>query len=361
MGTGRPAQATAPTARGLLLAVLAVAGLALFATQPLRWQQLGWPAMTLVVTFVLVPLLDAGVGAPRGNVFEPVPAGLARWLPSLHLPLQAYLLVAAARLAADLSPGGLLLLALGVGTIAGGLGITIAHELGHRASRLDRSIARILLASVGYAHFQIEHIRGHHVRVATPEDPATAPAGMSLYRFLPRTVLGGLRHAWRLEAMRLAARGRASWSPANGVLRGGLLTLAIVAAIGAWAGAAGMLLWSLQALWAVVLLETVNYIEHYALRRRRVGERYEPVGPRHSWNADFALSNWLLFNLQLHSDHHARMSAPYDALRSVPGAPQLPAGYPAMVVVAFLPPLWFRLMDPRLPPQGALPGTADSG
>lgn len=333
----------------MLIGLFALAVLALFATMPLVWLALGIPWMTLVVTFALIPALDAWVGAPRQGAMQALPEAVARWIPRAHLVFQAWLLVEAARLAPTLAWAELVGFALAVGTVTGGVGITVAHELGHRATRIDRAIAKALLVSVLYGHFFVEHVRGHHVRVATPDDPATAPRGMNVYRFIPRSVIGGFAHAWKLEAMRLRRSGRRAWHPSNWVLSG-TASSGLLLGAAAWAGGAqALVLFVMQAIWAFVLLETVNYIEHYGLQRRRQGARYEPVQPRHSWNADFAISNWLLFNLQLHSDHHAHMERPYEALRTMPAAPQLPAGYPTMVVAALVPPLWFALIERRLP------------
>jgi alkane 1-monooxygenase len=237
--------------------------------------------------------------------------------------------------------------------VTGGIGITVAHELGHRASRLDRALAKALLVTVLYGHFFVEHVRGHHVRVGTPDDPATAPRGMNVYRFWLRSVGGSFIHAWRLEALRLSRTGGSAWSLRNWVLTGSLLSVALVAAAWLAAGEKGLAFFIVQGVFAFTLLEVVNYVEHYGLRRSRDGARYEAVAPRHSWNADYTLSNWLLLNLQLHSDHHAHMERPFETLRSMPQAPQLPAGYPTMVVAALVPPLWFALIDPRLPAQPA--------
>lgn len=330
----------------MIAALFGTAFLVFFMLSPLHWVALGMPWITLVITFLLIPLLDAAVGAP-GPGPRAVPA-FARWIPRLQLPLQIALLVQAVRIAPRLEWGQLVVFALAVGTVTGSLGITIAHELGHRSSRLDRFIAKALLVTVCYGHFFVEHVRGHHVRVATPEDPATAPRGMSVYRFIVRSVIGSYLHAWKLEVMRLERKGRRAW-PENWVLVGTLLSLALAVAAGWAAGVHGVALFVLQAAWAFVLLEIVNYIEHYGLQRRRIDGKYEPVREEHSWNADFTVSNWILFNLQLHSDHHAHMERPYEALRTVPGAPQMPAGYPAMVLLALVPPLWFATMDPRVP------------
>jgi len=322
--------------------------LAVFTLMPLHWAGIGAPWASIAVSFVALPLIDALVGSPRRNDGRPRAIPFVRWIPRLQLPLQAALLIGAVRLAPELPMGQLLVFAVAVGAVTGGMGITVAHELGHRSSRFDRAIARALLVSVAYGHFFVEHVRGHHVRVATPDDPATAPRGMSVYRFVPRSVIGGFRHAWRLERMRLGRRGRSAWHPSNWVLSGSVLSAGLLALAGLVAGPQGALLFGVQAVCAFVLLEIVNYVEHYGLLRRRVDGHYEPVREEHSWNADFAVSNWILFNLQLHSDHHARMNKPFEQLRTVPDAPQLPAGYPTMVLLALLPPLWFAVMDSRV-------------
>jgi alkane 1-monooxygenase len=323
-----------------------------FTLSPLLGQALDAAWLTLVIAFAAVPLLDLLIGTrlSQSNA-EPLP--LARWVPRLQVPLQAVLLIAAVLLAPQLGSGPLLLLTVAVGTVTGGVGITVAHELGHRASRLDRALAKVLLVSVAYGHFFVEHVRGHHVRVATPDDPATAPRGMNVYRFWLRSVCGSFRHAWRLEALRLQRTDRSRWSLRNWVLTGSLASGGLLLLAGWAGGIAGAVLFALQAVVAFSLLEVVNYIEHYGLRRRLSGARYEPVAPHHSWNADFTVSNWLLLNLQRHSDHHAHMERPFETLRSVAKAPQLPAGYPTLVLAALLPPLWFALIDPRLPAEPA--------
>jgi len=324
-----------------------------FALMPLHWVSVGAPWASLLVAFVAIPLIDLWVGPPRKRSERPQTVNrfisIARWLPRVQLLLQSVLLIQAVRIAPSLSWGELLVFGIAVGTVTGGLGITVAHELAHRASSLDRIIAKALLVMVGYGHFVIEHVRGHHVRVATPEDPATAPRGMSVYRFIVRSVVGSFAHAWRLEAMRLQHQGRSAWSAANWTLTGSVLAVALLV-LAAWVGGVkAATLFAFQAAWAVVLLEVINYIEHYGLQRRPVGDRYEAVGAEHSWNADFTISNWILFNLQLHADHHANMQRPYEELRSVPTAPQLPAGYPAMTLLALIPPAWFAVMDHRIP------------
>lgn len=330
----------------MVTAIAGIAFLAAFTLGPLFWVAIDAAWMPIVIAFALIPVIDAWVRRPRHRRVQPLP--LARWIPRTQIIFQSVLIVQAVRIAPSLAATELIVFGLAVGTITGGIGITIAHELGHRASRLDRAIARALLVMVGYGHFIVEHVRGHHVRVGTPDDPATAPRGMNVYRFIVRSVAGSFLHAWRLEALRLQSTGRGAWHPANWVLSGTLASLVLAALAFAFDGVAGVLLFVLQAAWAIVLLEVINYVEHYGLERKRIGDRYEPVRPEHSWNANFAVSNWVLFNLQLHSDHHARMRRSYEELQSIDTAPQLPAGYPAMVLLALVPPAWFAAIEPRL-------------
>ncbi len=323
--------------------------LLLFTLGPLHWVSVGAPWVPIAIAFAAIPLIDAWVGAPKHPTRGSFTSAWFRWVPRVQLPAQAFLLLYALAIAPTLTWPDLIVFAAAVGTITGGVGITIAHELTHRESRIDRAIAKALLISVGYGHFTVEHVRGHHVRVGTPDDPATAPHGMSVYRFIVRSVVGSFRHAWKLEAMRLRHAGRSAFSPRNWVLSGTVLSLTLLAAAFAFSGAKGAVLFATQAAWAIVLLEIINYIEHYGLARRRVGSAFEPVRPEHSWNADYTVSNWILFNLQLHSDHHAHMERPYERLRSMQSAPQLPAGYPAMVLLALIPPAWFAVMHRRMP------------
>jgi alkane 1-monooxygenase len=332
-------------------AFLGIFFLAFFALSPLAWAAMGMPWLTLCTFFLIrcSTLPSAHRSGRRGNT------GARTVDPAVQLPLQAVLLVQGIWMSAGMEPLHLIVFAVAVGAVTGGMGITIAHELAHRPSRLDRLIAKALLVSVCYGHFTVEHIRGHHVRVGTPEDPATAPRGMNVYRFFVRSIVGSFAHAWKLEAIRLAHCGRSAWHPANWTLTGSVLSILLALVAGWWGGTAAVLLFVVQAVVAIGLLEIINYIEHYGLQRRRVDGLYEPVHERHSWNADFTVSNWILFNLQLHSDHHTHMRRPYEQLRSAPDAPQLPAGYPAMLMLALVPPLWFAAMDRRIPPPAAIP------
>lgn len=306
-----------------------------------------WAAWACMASLQLLLALAERVPAWQHSPPAAAPQAVHRVVLWGHAVLQAALLAWALVLLQRPGTGAPEALALGlaVGGISGSLGITFAHELGHSRSRADRALAWLLMGSVLYAHFMVEHYRGHHPRAATQADPASARRGESLWRFLPRTLAGSLASAWRLEAQRLAQWHRPWWrSPllAATLLQGAGL-VALAAALGPWALLFGLV----QAAYAVFLLETVNYIEHYGLQRREADGRREPFGVMHAWNADHAITNAVLANLQRHSDHHMHAWKPYAELQPLPG-PQLPTGYAGCLFLASVPPLWFRLMHRRL-------------
>lgn len=231
------------------------------------------------------------------------------------------------------------------GMACGVLGINAAHELGHRPTRHEQFMAKALLLSTLYMHFFIEHNRGHHKHVSTDEDPASSRRGEWLYAFFLRTISGSWLSAWKLEEQRLRKKSLAVFSLHNEMLRFQVIQLALVAAIAIAFGHEVMGWFMGAALIGILLLETVNYIEHYGLRRRKVGDSYERPMPIHSWNSDHPLGRLILLELTRHSDHHYLASRKYQVLRHFDESPQLPAGYPAMMALAFVPPLWFRVMD----------------
>ena len=268
------------------------------------------------------------------------------WLLRVFVPLEFVLLGAGLYRAADADWPVLLSVVFCCGFVAGAQGISFAHELGHSRKRFDRALGWILMTLVNYPQFMVEHYRGHHVRAATHDDPASARSGESLWRFLPRTLGGSLRGAWRLERLRLAQR-RKSWI-ASPLLWCTLANVAFIAALAGFGQWKMLAFWLLQSAWAVWLLETVNYIEHYGLQRRAGADgRPEPFAVHHAWNADHVLSNSVLANLQRHSDHHMHAWKPYAELEALPG-PQLPTGYAGCIVLAAIPPLWFSLMHARM-------------
>jgi alkane 1-monooxygenase len=308
----------------------------------------------LGVTFVLVPIFDALIGIDASNPPEQAPPPLdgaalrlATWL---AVPVEIFMLLYSAFNVArpEARPVELVGAVLSAGIAGGVIGITVAHELIHRHSRIDRVLGGVLLAGVGYLHWMIEHVAGHHRRVATPDDPATARLGEPLPAFLARSFVGGYRSAWSMEAARLGKLGF-RWPLANRVLWCSLVPLLLAGALGLALGPRAAVFFVAQSLVAIGLLEIVNYIEHYGLQRRLVRPGvYERVSPLHSWNASHRLTNALLFNLQRHSDHHVWPQRPYHTLRHHAESPQLPLGYAGMALLALVPPLWRRVMDPRV-------------
>ena len=309
-----------------------------------------------MVLYVAIPLLDLVIGDDPSNAPEEAVAWLDqdryyRWVTYLFLPCQFVSFGAAFWLMTR--HGGLPVIdRLGIAVTIGmlnGIAINTAHELGHKKEHLERWFARIALAPSGYGHFFIEHNRGHHVRVATPDDPASSRLGESFYRFWPRTVAGSVRNGWQLEKTRLRRMERSTWSLRNDVLNAWAMTVVLWAGLIVAFGVGIAPYLVLQAVLAFSLLEAVNYLEHYGLRRAQLPNgRYERVNPRHSWNNNHLTTNLFLYHLQRHSDHHANPTRRYQALRHFDESPQLPAGYAAMILLAYVPPLWRRVMDKRV-------------
>ncbi len=307
------------------------------------------------LVFVLFPLLDVVVGMDPTNPPDSVLKYLEqdryyRWCTYLFIPIQYAGLVFACWLwsSGDLSVVESIGLALTMGVV-GGIAINTAHELGHKRASSEKWLSRVALAQTGYGHFFIEHNRGHHVKVATPEDPASSRLGESFWAFLPRTVAGSLRSAWEIETARLDRLGKSPWGIHNDVLSAWAMTVVLFGGLAVVFGAVVLPYLLVQAVIGFSLLEVVNYLEHYGLlRQKREDGRYERCLPEHSWNSNNVASNVLLYHLQRHSDHHANPTRRYQALRHVDEAPQLPTGYAGMIVLAWFPPLWRRVMDPRL-------------
>ena len=308
-----------------------------------------------IFVFGVLPLLDTWIGADCVNPPESMVAKLEqdryyRWCVFLFLPLQFAALVWACDWwsSGSLTLGDCFGLAATLGVV-GGVGINTAHELGHKSEEMERWLSKITLAQTGYGHFFVEHNRGHHVRVATPEDPASSRLGESFWAFLPRTVAGSLASAWEIEGQHLRRGGKPVLSPGNDAINAWAITVALYGILTVVFGAAILPWLILQAAIGITLLEVVNYLEHYGLARQKLPDgRYEPCAPRHSWNSNHIVSNVLLYHLQRHSDHHAYPSRRYQALRSFDEAPELPSGYGAMTVIAMVPPLWRHIMDPKV-------------
>lgn len=313
-----------------------------------------WSWALPVVIFGLVPLAELFLPSSRQNAAPELERARRQdrrfdLLLYATVPLQLGLLLTLGLRAPQLEGAELVGAVLSVGIVFGALGFNVGHELGHRADRREQLAAKILYMTNLYGHFFVEHNRGHHAHVATPEDPASARRGEWLFPYWLRTISGGLRSAWSIEAERLGRKGRSPLSWENELVpmfAGQIVGLvAFFAVFGPKAG----LCWLGAALIAVLLLETINYIEHYGLSRERTAEgRWERVRPAHSWTTDRPISRALLFELTRHADHHANPGRPYPTLRHFAEAPELPAGYPGMIVLALCPPLFFAVMDRHL-------------
>jgi alkane 1-monooxygenase len=318
------------------------------------WTQVFWFSGPIWI-LVMIPLLDRLFGEDRTNppdwaVPQLVEDRFYRWCTYLFLPLQYASLVFACWVVAtnDLAWWQMLGYALTVGTVAG-VGINTAHELGHKQPAVERLLAKLALAQSGYGHFYVEHNRGHHNRVATPEDPASSRLGESFWAFLPRTVVGSARSAWGIEAKRLRGQGKRVWSLDNDVLTAWAFTVVLFAALIAVFGWKILPFLVVQAVFGFSLLEVVNYLEHYGLLRQQdANGRYERCNPQHSWNSNHVASNVILYNLERHSDHHAHPTRRFQALRHFDESPQLPSGYGLMLGIAYIPPLWRAVMDKRV-------------
>lgn len=308
--------------------------------------------LTPVLAFGLTPIVEAVLGENPANDLPPSDATrrVYDWLLYLNVPLLwGLLLTTLWQLTHAVLPGwqqaGLILSA---GTTVAALGINVGHELGHRATPHEKAMAHLQLLSALFLHFYIEHNRGHHRYVATPRDPATARRGESFYAFLLRAVPGEVRGAFALEAERLGRQGISAWSFQNALLRYVAAEVVFVLVLAAGFGWAGVGYFLLIAAVGMVFFQLVDYVEHYALRRREVEPGiFERVRPCHSWNADFVLGRVMLYELTRHSDHHYQPARKYQTLRHLEPSPQMPAGYPAMMLLALVPPFWFRVMDER--------------
>lgn len=358
-----------------------IAPTALFVMLPVVWglNRLGWHAAAQVplwigpiLLYVLLPILDLRFGPDGQNPPDGVMEQLEndkyyRYCTYAFIPFQylsvvfgAYLFTASnlgwlgfpTGSEGALSWAGKLGVALSVGVL-GGVGINTAHEMGHKKDALERWLSKLTLAQTCYGHFYIEHNRGHHVRVATPEDPASARFGETFWEFLPRSVFGSLRSSLRLEAQRLRRQGRNPWHPrtylSNDVLNAWLMSVVLWGVLIAVFGPALIGFVIIQAVFGFSLLESVNYLEHYGLlRQKNPAGRYERCSPQHSWNSDHLVTNLFLYHLQRHSDHHANPTRRYQTLRSMEGAPNLPSGYASMIALTYFPPLWRKVMDHRV-------------
>ncbi len=314
-----------------------------------------WLVLPLFLMFVLGPLFDWVFGEDENNPPEELVPQLEedtyyRILTFLTVPIHFVMFFGCAIWVGtqDMPWWGFLALTIAVG-FSDGFAINTGHELGHKRTRLETWLAKIVLAVPAYGHFWIEHNRGHHRDVATPEDPASARMGESIYKFARREIPGAFHRAWMIEHERLCRKGIPVWSLQNEVLQSYIITIVmqigLIAAFG-WIMIPFLIIHNFFSWW---VLTSANYIEHYGLlRMKQENGKYERCQPHHSWNANHKFSNLLLFHLQRHSDHHANPTRRYQSLRHFEDLPQLPVGYYGMYVLAYIPSLWFKLLDARL-------------
>jgi alkane 1-monooxygenase len=335
----------------MLIPVLAVAGPLLYS----HYQNEVFLWMFIIFWYAVFPVIDYFMGEDTSNPPESVVPQLEadpyyRYITMLQVPIVIATFIFCGWFVAnhELSITGYIATALIAGYI-GGYGLNIGHELGHKKNKIDQWMAKIVLAPAAYGHFFIEHNRGHHKMVATPEDPASSKMGENIYSFALRELPNAIIRAAKIEKERLNKSGKSAWSLENEFLQTMVMTLGCYVAMGLWLGAEVVPYLLISAFWSMWQLTSANYIEHYGLLRQKLPSgRYERPQPHHSWNSNHVFSNWALFHLQRHSDHHANATRSYQSLRHFDNLPSFPNGYFGMFPVAYVPWLWYKVMDKRL-------------
>lgn len=311
----------------------------------------GWSYFALLAfSFGLVPLLEIVLPENKGFI-QVTNHALNRLLTVLIVPFHLYLVWTYLNIFSD--PDLTVIETIGaittLGILCGVYGINVAHELGHRKHLFYHILAQILLSTSLYMHFFIEHNKGHHKNVGTLEDPATARKNETVYRFWLRCIPQSIASAFNIEKERLNRLNKKWYNTDNLFLKFILFELILIASIAIYWGIPATIYFGLSALFGILLLETINYIEHYGLLRKEIHAGiYERVNETHSWNSDHILGRFLLFELTRHSHHHENSSRPYEDLQSMPKSLQLPTGYPGMMLLSLLPFLFFKKMNKRL-------------
>lgn len=333
--------------------LIGLGALTAYAIAPKKLRGLVWTGPLLV--HGVIPALDRLVGDDTTN---PPEAAINRlendkyyeWIVKAFIPAQYAATFLGAWVAGrrDIPLADYVGLTLSVGAI-NGIAINTGHELSHKHGRADRIASMLALAPTAYTHFAVEHPFGHHKRVATPEDPASSRMGESFWKFLPRTVIGGFKSAVKIEKERLARKGKSFWSKENELLQGWAISAGVLGAAAVVGGRRSIPFLAGQAAYGASLLEVINYIEHYGLMRQKdANGKYERTKPEHSWNSNQVVTNLVLYQLQRHSDHHANPTRSFQALRHFEDAPQLPGGYASMLIPAYIPSWWYKIMDERV-------------
>jgi len=323
-----------------------------------------WNMITLAFVFIVVPIIDYFIGKDPENIPDSKIKIISeelyyRMVTYLWTYVQVGVLIFGAY-AVTIGKVNTAVdwigFVLATSLITGGVGITVAHELGHKKSKLEQFYSKVLLMTVCYMHFFIEHNKGHHVHVATPIDPATSRKDEHFYKFWLRSVFDGYRSAWHLENNSLRRKGKSAFSFENQMIWFHILPILFCSALTlSFSFLTGDFAWQVpvffftQSFLGFTLLEQVNYIEHYGIiRKQDTNGKYERVTNLHSWNANHLVSNFFLFQLQRHSDHHMNAIRRYQVLKHYDESPQLPHGYPTMIILALFPPIWFKMMNPKL-------------
>jgi alkane 1-monooxygenase len=315
-----------------------------------------WSYFALTFAFVLIPLLELIIPGTAKNFTKDEEQEVKKkpiydWLIYLNVPAQyALLFFFLWKISyVELSTFELIGKIISMGLACGVLGINVAHELGHRHKKSEQNMSKALLLTSLYMHFFVEHNRGHHKNIATHLDPATSRKGENIYSFFFRSVFGGYKSAWHLENSRLTKKGVAVYSLQNEMVQFTIIQLLFIVGVTILFGWIGLVGFLSAATFGFLLLETVNYIEHYGLERKEVHEGvFEKTQPYHSWNSNHPLGRLLLYELTRHSDHHYHAGRKYQVLRHFDEAPQMPTGYPGMMVCALIPPLWFSIMHKHI-------------
>ncbi|MFK7951266.1 MAG: alkane 1-monooxygenase [Ekhidna sp.] len=321
----------------------------------ISFQSTGWITFApLLFAFAVIPLLELLFKPDPENLTDEEEKARAKdpifdFQVYLMVPIQWFLLFTFIdSFSNNLSTLDIIGRISAMGMMCGVIGINVAHELGHRNKWYEKLMAKSLLLTSLYMHFFIEHNRGHHKNVSTEEDPSSARFGESLYGFWFRSVVFAYLSAWKLEKERLKKKGKGPLSIYNEMIIFQLLQVGLTVGIGLYFGWIIMVYFIAAATIGFLLLETVNYIEHYGLERDRKGNTYERVMPHHSWNSDHMVGRLVLFELSRHSDHHFIASRKYQILRHIDESPQMPTGYPGMMLMSTIPPLWFSVMHKRI-------------
>lgn len=317
----------------------------------------GWLSyLPVIVAFVLIPCMELLMKPDEQNLSDSEAEIAARdpfydLIIYLTVPMQFYFLFTFLHIINQNEAGWPTTLGrvLAMGLMCGIYGINVAHELGHRSKWYEQLMAKALLFTSLYIHFFIEHNRGHHKQIGTPDDPASAPKGESIYKFWIRSVWYSYLDAWKLERVRLQKNGEAFYSFKNEMIDYHILQMGFLVVVYASFGMQTLLLYVMAALIGILLLETVNYIEHYGLRRKQQEDGgYQRVMHQHSWNSSHPIGRMMLFELTRHSDHHYKASRKYQLLKHHDEGPKMPTGYPGMMILSLFPKLWFKVMDRRV-------------